>query len=106
MEDVKRKKEMEMLEERQFWAEIEHEERERKAVIESERRRMLLEHARRLEGFMPYEVLTEEDKEILAQDNLTRLYKKKPDFVWIEKRERFCAFNWITRKCFKSTITL
>ena len=42
MEDVKRKKEMEMLEERQFWAEIEHEERERKAVIESERRRMLV----------------------------------------------------------------
>jgi len=39
-----------------------------------------MEHARRLEGFMPYEVLTEEDKEILAQENLTRLYRKKPDF--------------------------
>ena len=94
MEDVKRKKEMEMLEERQFWAEIEHEERERKAVIESERRRMLMEHARRLEGFMPYEVLTEEDKEILAQENLTRLYRKKPDFVWI------CAFNRKISKVF------
>jgi hypothetical protein len=46
MEDVKRRKELEMLEERQFWAEIENEERERKAVIESERRRMLMEHAR------------------------------------------------------------
>ena len=46
MEDVKRRKEIEMLEERQFWAEIENEERERKAVIESERRRMLMEHAR------------------------------------------------------------
>ena len=30
---------------------------------------------------MPYDALTEEDKEILAQENLTRLYRKKPDFV-------------------------
>ena len=45
MDDAKKRKEMEMIEERQFWAEIEYEERERKAVIESERRRMLMEHA-------------------------------------------------------------
>ena len=81
MEDVKRKKEMEMLEERQFWAEIEHEERERKAVIDSERRRLLMDHARRLEDFMPYDLLTEEDKEILVRENLLRPYRKNPDFV-------------------------
>jgi hypothetical protein len=80
MEDTKRKKEMEMLEERQFWAEIEREERQRKAVIESERRRMLMEHARRLEDFMPYDLLTEEDREILVRENLLRPYKKNPTY--------------------------
>ena len=67
MDDAKKRKEMEMIEERQFWAEIEYEERERKAVIESERRRMLMEHARRLEDFMPYDLLSEEDKENLKK---------------------------------------
>ena len=66
-----------MIEERQFWAEIEYEERERKAVIESERRRMLMEHARRLEDFMPYDLLSEEDKEMLVRENLMRPYRKK-----------------------------
>lgn len=77
MDDAKRRKEIELMEERQFWAEIEQEERQRKAVIESERRRMLMEHARRLEDFMPYELLTEEDKEILVRENLMRPYRKK-----------------------------
>ena len=55
-----------------------------------------MEHARRLEGFMPYEVLTEEDKEILAQENLTRLYRKKPDFPWMTSQ----PFNlWHRQKC-------
>ena len=77
MDDAKKRKEMEMIEERQFWAEIEYEERERKAVIESERRRMLMEHARRLEDFMPYDLLSEEDKEMLVRENLMRPYRKK-----------------------------
>ena len=76
MDDAKKRKEMEMIEERQFWAEIEYEERERKAVIESERRRMLMEHARRLEDFMPYDLLSEEDKEMLVRENLMRPYRK------------------------------
>ena len=77
MDDAKKRKEMEMIEERQFWAEIEYEERERKAVIESERRRMLMEHARRLEDFMPYDLLSEEDKEMLVREKLMRPYRKK-----------------------------
>jgi hypothetical protein len=42
---------------------------------------MLMEHARRLEDFMPYDLLTDEDKEILVRENLIRPYRKKPNFV-------------------------
>lgn len=76
MEDAKHRKELEMFEERRFWAEIEEEERERQKVIDSERRRMLREHSQRLDGFMPYEVISHEDRDILARENGTRhLYK-------------------------------
>jgi len=65
-----------MFEERRFWAEIEEEERERQKVIDSERRRMLREHSQRLDRFMPYEVISQEDKDILAQSNGQRQYFK------------------------------
>ncbi len=76
MEDAKHRKELEMFEERRFWAEIEQEERERQKVIDSERRRMLREHSQRLDGFMPYEVISQEDKDVLAQENGARQFFK------------------------------
>ena len=44
-------------------------------MIEAERARLLREHAKRLIGYMPTGLLKSKDLEMLADDDITLLYK-------------------------------
>merc|ERR1712018_1027629 len=68
-------REIEKKEEKLFWLEQKEAERQKQMVIEEERQKLLREHAHKLIGFLPTGILSIEDMERLAQDDLRFLYK-------------------------------
>ena len=70
-----RQREIEKAEETLFWAEHKESERLREEMIEEERQKILSEHADKLIGFLPHQVLSEEDLERLGRQNISMLYK-------------------------------
>merc|ERR1712107_309454 len=70
-----RQREIEKAEETLFWAEHKESERLREEMIEEERQKILREHADKLIGFLPHQVLSEEDLERLGRQNISMLYK-------------------------------
>ena len=51
--------------------------RMREDMIEEERQKILKEHAEKLIGFLPTQVLSEEDLEMLGRSNVKILYKTR-----------------------------
>ena len=70
-----RQREVEKVEEKLFWAEQNEAERLRDELIEEERQKILKEHADKLIGFLPTQVLSEEDLERLGRSDVALLYK-------------------------------
>jgi len=72
-------KEAEKRADEQFWRDQKEEQMRREETIEAERCRLLREHATRLIGFMPQGLLKPNDLEMLADDDLSVLYKPSAD---------------------------
>ena len=53
----------------------------REELIEEERQKILQEHAEKLIGFLPTQVLSEEDLERLGRGNVKILYKTRQNHV-------------------------
>jgi len=81
LEERKRKRELEKTEEALFWCEQKEADRMREELIEEERQKILQEHAEKLIGFLPTQVLSEEDLERLGRDNVKILYKTRQNHV-------------------------
>ena len=68
-------REIEKKEEKLFWLEQQEAERQKQMIIEEERQKLLREHAHKLIGFLPTEILNEEDLERLGREDVRFLYK-------------------------------
>lgn len=75
VEERRLQKEAEKRADEQFWRDQKEEQIRREETIEAERCRLLREHATRLIGFMPQGLLKPNDLEMLADDDLSVLYK-------------------------------
>ena len=75
MEERRAAKEAERRAEVEFWQQQRAEQAANDQMIEAERERLLREHAKRLIGFMPTGLLKSKDLEMLADDDITLLYK-------------------------------
>ena len=76
-----KKRELEKTEEALFWCEQKEADRLREQLIEEERQAILKEHAEKLIGFLPTQVLSEEDLERLGRSNVKILYKTRQNHV-------------------------
>ena len=75
VEERRAAKEAERRAEVEFWQQQRAEQAANDQMIEAERERLLREHAKRLIGFMPTGLLKSKDLEMLADDDITLLYK-------------------------------
>lgn len=72
-----KQRELEKMQEKLYWAEHREQDRQREALIEEERQKLLEEHAEKLIGFLPTGVLSEEDLERLGRKDIKLLYKTR-----------------------------
>ena len=77
LEERQKQREVEKAEEALFWMEQKEVDRMREDMIEEERQKILKEHAEKLIGFLPTQVLSEEDLEMLGRSNVKILYKTR-----------------------------
>ena len=77
LEERQKQREVERAEEALFWMEQKEVDRMREDMIEEERQKILKEHAEKLIGFLPTQVLSEEDLEMLGRSNVKILYKTR-----------------------------
>ena len=70
-------REVQKMEEKLYWMEHKEAEKQRDALIEQERQKILREHADKLLGFLPLGILSEDDLERLGRDDIKLLYKSK-----------------------------
>jgi len=75
VEERRLAKEAEARAEAEFWREQRAQQAANEQAIEAERTRLLKEHAKRLIGFMPAGLIKSKDLEMLADEDITLLYK-------------------------------
>jgi len=89
VEERRAVKEAEARAEAQFWRHQREQQAANEQAIEAERVRLLREHAKRLIGFMPPGLINSKDLEMLADEDITLLYKPSAAKDPLEEIEQY-----------------